>query len=137
MDYRPRFCLPNFRICRWTKARQVAAKFYDAALVQNEHVDVPHVAPMRTYVYHLYTIRHRNRDALAKYLGARGIQTSINYPSVLPLLPAYQRFGHRQEQFPNAYADQNTIISLPMFAEISREQQEEVVREIRAFQDRS
>ncbi|MGY8667163.1 DegT/DnrJ/EryC1/StrS family aminotransferase [Bradyrhizobium sp. UFLA05-109] len=117
----------------WTRARQDAARFYDAALNQIEDVKVPHVAPWRTHVYHLYTIRHPRRDALATYLNAMGIQTAINYPTALPLLPAYRRFDHRPQEFPNAYADQNSILSLPMFAEITPTQQNEVVGTIRAF----
>lgn len=49
----------------WTKARQQAAKAYDAGLNQIENVTVPEVAPDRSHVYHLYTIRHPRRDALA------------------------------------------------------------------------
>ncbi|MEK9285716.1 DegT/DnrJ/EryC1/StrS family aminotransferase [Bradyrhizobium sp. ISRA442] len=117
----------------WTKARQSAAAFYDAALKQVNDVQVPQVLPGRDHVYHLYTIKHARRDALAKCLNAKGIQTSINYPTALPFLPAYRRFEHTVEQFPHACADQTSILSLPMFAEISRAQQEEVVRAIREF----
>lgn len=117
----------------WTKARQNAAAVYDAALKQVEDVEVPQVAPGRDHVYHLYTIKHARRDALAKHLSAKGIQTAINYPTALPLLPAYRRFEHTAEQFPHACADQASILSLPMFAEITRAQQEEVVRAIREF----
>jgi dTDP-4-amino-4,6-dideoxygalactose transaminase len=117
----------------WTRARQDAAAFYDAALKQVEDVEVPQVAAGRAHVYHLYTIRHCRRDALAKHLSAKGIQTAINYPTALPWLPAYRRFEHTAEQFPHACADQSSILSLPMFAEITRAQQEEVVRAIREF----
>ncbi|BBO11198.1 MULTISPECIES: DegT/DnrJ/EryC1/StrS family aminotransferase [Bradyrhizobium] len=117
----------------WTKARQDAAAVYDAGLNQLEGVEVPRVAPDRTHVYHLYTIKHRKRDALAAYLAENGVQTAINYPTALPLLPAYSRLGHKPEQFPMAFDDQNKILSLPMFAEITREQQEEVIRLIKNF----
>ncbi|MCS3726366.1 DegT/DnrJ/EryC1/StrS family aminotransferase [Bradyrhizobium betae] len=117
----------------WTKARQDAAAVYDAGLNQLDGVEVPRVAPDRTHVYHLYTIKHKKRDALASYLGENGVQTAINYPTALPLLPAYARFAHRPEQFPKAFDDQNKILSLPMFAEITREQQDEVIRLIRSF----
>ena len=69
---------------------------------------MPEVAPGRSHVYHLYTIRHPRRDALAAHLNANGVQTAINYPTALPFLAAYDRFGHRPEQFPNAFADQGT-----------------------------
>src|SRR5215218_4128801 len=48
---------------RWTQARQAAAAIYDAGLNQIEEVVVPHVAPERTHVYHVYTIQHPRRDA--------------------------------------------------------------------------
>ena len=120
-------------LAAWTEARQAAAKVYDAGLGQIEDVIVPAVAPRRSHVYHLYTIRHPRRDALAAYLKANGVQTVINYPVALPFLAAYQRLGYRTEQFPNAYRDQTQILSLPMFAEITRPQQDEVIDLVRKF----
>ncbi len=120
-------------LAAWTKARQNAAKFYDAGLNQIEDVVVPEIAADRSHVYHLYTIRHPRRDALAAHLAAHGVQTAINYPVALPFVPAYSRFRHKPEQFPNAVADQGQILSLPMFAEITREQQDEVIRLVREF----
>jgi dTDP-4-amino-4,6-dideoxygalactose transaminase len=117
----------------WTMARQAAAGVYDAGLNQIEELVVPPVAAERTHVYHLYTIRHPRRDALAAHLNARGVQTAVNYPTALPFLEAYSRLEARPEQFPNAYRDQGRILSLPMFAEITREQQNEVIELVRAF----
>jgi dTDP-4-amino-4,6-dideoxygalactose transaminase len=118
---------------RWTKARQAAAAVYDAGLNQIENVGVPQVASNRTHVYHLYTIQHPQRDKLAAHLSANGVQTAINYPVALPFLEAYRRFDHRPEQFPNAHRHQGRILSLPMFAEITAQQQNTVVDLIRAF----
>jgi dTDP-4-amino-4,6-dideoxygalactose transaminase len=118
---------------KWTKARQDAAEIYNAGLNQIEDVVVPKVAADRTHVYHLYTIKHPRRDALAAHLSANGVQTAINYPTALPFLSAYSRFHHRPDQFPNAFGDQSKILSLPMFAEITRGQQDEVIDLIREF----
>jgi dTDP-4-amino-4,6-dideoxygalactose transaminase len=120
-------------LARWTEARQAAAAVYDAGLNQIENVVVPQVASDRTHVYHLYTIQHPQRDKLAAYLSANGVQTAINYPVALPYLEAYRRFGHGPEQFPNAHRHQGRILSLPMFAEITAQQQKTVVDLIRAF----
>jgi dTDP-4-amino-4,6-dideoxygalactose transaminase len=117
----------------WTKARQHAAEVYDAGLNQIEDVVVPSVAADRSHVYHLYTIQHPRRDALAAHLNAAGVQTAINYPTALPFLAAYSRFKHRPEQFPHAFAAQSRILSLPMFAEITPEQQHEVIDLVRKF----
>ena len=94
---------------------------------------IPQVGVDRTHVYHLYTILHPRRDALAAHLNAHGVQTSVNYPTALPFLDAYSRLIARPEQFPNAYRDQSKILSLPMFAEITREQQDEVIDLVREF----
>ena len=117
----------------WTAARQEVAKVYDAGLGQIEDLVAPPVGMNRTHVYHLYTIRHPRRDGLAAHLAANGVQTAINYPTALPFLEAYSRFNARPEQFPNAHRDQGTILSLPMFAEITREQQNEVIELVRTF----
>jgi dTDP-4-amino-4,6-dideoxygalactose transaminase len=118
---------------QWTRARQNAAAVYDAGLNQVPDVEIPQVAFDRTHVYHLYTVQHPRRDELATYLKANGVQTGINYPVALPFLEAYARFGHRPEQFPNAYRQQSRILSLPMFAEITADQQKTVVDLIHAF----
>ena len=117
----------------WTKARQDAAKLYDAGLNEIEDVAVPQVGADRTHVYHLYNIRHPRRDALAAHLNANGVQTAINYPTALPFLAAYSRFDHRPEQFPNAFGQQSKILSLPMFAEITEDQQRVVIDLVREF----
>jgi dTDP-4-amino-4,6-dideoxygalactose transaminase len=119
----------------WTAARQQAARVYDAGLNQIEGIEVPQVGKDRTHVYHLYTIRHPHRDALAAHLNKSGVQTAINYPTALPFLAAYARFKHRPEQFPNACRDQSRVLSLPMFAEITPAQQDEVITLIRGFKD--
>ncbi len=120
-------------LARWTQARQAAAAIYDAGLNQIEDVIVPQIGSDRTHVYHLYTIRHPQRDKLAAHLSANGVQTAINYPVALPFLEAYRRFNHRAEQFPNAHRHQGRILSLPIFAEITPQQQQAVVDLIRAF----
>src|SRR5246500_1137966 len=63
----------------WTRARQDAAGVYDEGLNQIEDVVVPEVAPDRTHVYHLYTIRHPRRDALVAHLNANGVKMGVNY----------------------------------------------------------
>jgi dTDP-4-amino-4,6-dideoxygalactose transaminase len=93
-------------------------------------VVVPEVAAGRTHVYHLYTIKHPRRDALAAHLNKNGVQTAINYPTALPFRAAYGRFEHR---LANAHRDQGCILSLPIFAEITRQQQDAVIDLVRKF----
>jgi dTDP-4-amino-4,6-dideoxygalactose transaminase len=120
-------------LARWTRARQAAAAFYNANLNRIEDFEVPRVAAGREHVYHLYTIQHPRRDQLAAFLSANGVQTAVNYPSALPFLPAYSHFAHRPQQFPNAYLQQGRILSLPIFAEITPDQQRTIVDLVRTF----
>lgn len=117
----------------WTRRRQIIAAEYDRRLGVIPGVTVPPVAADREHVYHLYVIRHEHRDALARHLASRGIQTVINYAVALPFLPAYARFEHDSREFPNAYANQSRILSLPMFPEMTAEQIDWVVEAIADF----
>jgi dTDP-4-amino-4,6-dideoxygalactose transaminase len=122
---------------KWTRQRQAAAAKYDALLGDIPGITLPKVASGREPVWHLYVIQHEERDALASYLTEHGIQTVVNYPVALPFLPAYQRFGHVPDDFPAAYKNQSRILSLPLFAEITDEQQERVAGAIRSFASRA
>jgi len=121
------------RLHGWTARRRQVAAAYDAALTDIEWLVTPHIAEQRTHVYHLYVIRTRYRDALREQLTRAGIGTMVNYPRSLPFYPAYERLGHRPEDFPNAYSAQSEILSLPIFPEISASEIDFVCGTIRAF----
>jgi dTDP-4-amino-4,6-dideoxygalactose transaminase len=120
-------------LASWTRVRQSVANRYSSALAASHGLGVPFVAEGREHVYHLYVIRHAKRDQLAKYLADRGIQTVINYPVALPFLPAYARYGHRPEEFPNAWGNQSEILSLPIFPEMKDEQIDYVIESVTKF----
>lgn len=117
----------------WTQQRQERAERYTKMLTSVKGLSLPHVAEGRKHAWHLYVIRHEKRDELARHLNARGIQTVINYPVALPFLPAYSRFGHVPEDFPNAYANQSRILSLPLYPELSDAQMDHVVASVIEF----
>jgi dTDP-4-amino-4,6-dideoxygalactose transaminase len=121
------------RLPEWTRARQTIAACYNERLGAMDGLIAPRTQAGREHVFHLYVVRCQQRDALAGYLRSRGIQTVINYPVALPFLPAYERLGHRPEDFPMAYRNQSHILSLPIFPEISEAQCERVVGAIEDF----
>jgi len=106
-------------LAAWNAARRNIAARYDRLLHGVGDVEVPHQAPGREHVYHLYVVRTRHRDRLRAFLADRGIETGINYPCALPLLKAYARLDHTPEDFPRAYADQSRILSLPIYPEMT------------------
>lgn len=117
----------------WTRRRQAVAARYQALLAGAPDLGVPAVAGGRTHVWHLFVIETGDRDGLAAHLAARGIGTVINYPRALPFLPAYARLGHRPEDFPVAHRQQGRILSLPIFAELTEAQQDEVAGAVLDF----
>lgn len=117
----------------WTQARRQWAAAYSTALADVADLILPSAIEGREHVYHLYVVRHARRDALAAHLNKSGIQTVVNYPVALPFLPAYRRYNHQPDEFPNAYAHQSTILSLPLFPEMTDAQHACVVAEISRF----
>src|SRR5438445_2514423 len=103
----------------WTQARRRVAARYDEVLGTISGVVTPNVAPGREHVYHLYVIRTGERDALKKHLTEAGVTTVLNYPKALPFYPAYRYLKHTAEDFPVAFANQSSILSLPIYAEMS------------------
>ena len=96
---------------------------------------LPVVRDEATHVYHLYVVRTARRDALRDYLGSKGVQTGIHYPTALPMLEAYQHLGHTPADFPVASQNQREILSLPIFPELSSDALEYTVACIRDFFD--
>lgn len=117
----------------WTKIRQSIASSYDLELAGFSQVTRPITAAGRQHVYHLYVVRHDDRDGLASHLRTCGVQTGLHYPVALPFLKAYAHLGHRPDDFPNAFHNQSRILSLPMFPEMSDAQRAHVVGSIGDF----
>lgn len=115
----------------WTFKRRAIAKRYDSLLADIPGVVTPAEVSGRKHVYHLYVIEADNREGLAAELKARGVPTAVNYRQALPFVAAYRYLGHTPDDFPVAYRLQNRILSLPMFAELSEQQQDAVVTGVR------
>jgi dTDP-4-amino-4,6-dideoxygalactose transaminase len=120
-------------LASWTRRRQGVAAEYNKLLAGIEGLSLPSVAAGREHVYHLYVVRSEKRDALARHLASKGIQTVVNYPVSLPFLPAYARLRLQPSQFPIAYHNQSRVLSLPMFPEVTAVQLRAVTEAILGF----
>jgi dTDP-4-amino-4,6-dideoxygalactose transaminase len=79
-------------------------------------------------VYHLYVVRLEERDDVKSRLDCAGIESGIHYPVPLHLQPAYGELGYGAGDFPVAERRARTILSLPMFPELTKGQQSRVVK---------
>ena len=83
------------------------------------------------HVFHIYAIRTANRAALQRELLAKGIQTGIHYPIPVHLQQAYAELRYRRGSFPCSERAAEEVLSLPMFAELTKEQLETVASAVR------
>lgn len=117
----------------WTASRNACAEHY-AELLSSSGVDLPQKAAYTLrHVYHVYAIRCQQRDSLQRYLNDKGIQTGIHYPIPVHLQQSYADMGYHQGDFPQAEAAANEVISLPMFAELTTDNQAIIAIAVRDF----
>jgi dTDP-4-amino-4,6-dideoxygalactose transaminase len=82
------------------------------------------------HVYCLYTIRAADRDRLQRGLQSAGIQTAVHYPLPIHLMTAYADARYKAGDFPVAEACANTVLSLPLYSQMTARQVEEVAAQI-------
>ncbi len=115
---------------RWNEQRRAKAALYNRLFAESgltDRIQTPEARPGVEHVYHLYVIRTRERDALREFLAEKGIGTAIHYPRALPFTEAYKSPEFTPERFPVSYELQETILSLPMYPELTDDQVREVV----------
>ena len=105
----------------FTERRRALAALYREGL-EGASVELPREQAYARAVYHLFVIRHKKRDALAKALQERGVGTLIHYPIPLHLQPAFSSLGLREGSFPVCERAAKEILSLPLYPELSEEQ---------------
>ncbi|WP_427165343.1 DegT/DnrJ/EryC1/StrS family aminotransferase [Streptomyces sp. C1-1] len=120
------------RLADGNAARRAAASRYDgllADLADAGRVVLPVTAPGNLHVWHLYVVQvvGADRDDVVGKLNAEGIGAGVHYPAPVHLTPAYRHLGHRRGDFPNAEQAADRILSLPLYPQITPEQQQRVV----------
>jgi dTDP-4-amino-4,6-dideoxygalactose transaminase len=117
----------------WTAARRERAAYYDAALRSRSGVSTPTVDGANEHVYHQYTIRADRRDDLKRVLAERGVGSAVYYPVALHRQPCFAALGYRAGAFPEAERATREVLSLPVYPELTRAQQDEIVAAIAEF----
>ena len=80
-----------------------------------------------THVYHLYVVRAKRREAVQAYLKTHGVGTLVHYPIPVHLQPAYLGRLPGCESLPETERASAEILSLPMYPELSSQDQQEVI----------
>ena len=118
----------------YSHARQTAAHVYNELLKNVKGIKTPLEASYSTHVYHQYTIvvdENINRDDMQEYLKNKGIPSMIYYPVPLHKQNAYLK--NDNESFIITEKLSETVLSLPIHTEITKEEQEFIVSSIVGF----
>jgi dTDP-4-amino-4,6-dideoxygalactose transaminase len=113
----------------WIKQRKAhAARYHE--LLAKQGITPPAVAPHGDHSFHVYAIQVSNRDKVRERLTAAGVENLVHYPKAVPFLGAYAYKKHALDDFPAAVAHMNRMVSLPLFPEMTPEQQDYVVAQL-------
>ncbi|MGP8329816.1 MAG: DegT/DnrJ/EryC1/StrS family aminotransferase [Methanosarcinaceae archaeon] len=116
---------------KWNDGRRKVALMYSDALAGVENLQIPHEAPNRTHVYHLYILQVPNRDEIQAKLKEAGIGTSVYYPQPLHLAEPCKALGYKEGDFPIAERASLETIAIPVYPEMSDEQIEYVIEVVK------
>lgn len=120
----------------WSEARARNADRYDAlfrasGLVDRGAVRLPARDPKCFHIFNQYTLRVQDRDGLGEHLKAKGIGWAVYYPRPLHLQECFAHLGHGEGSCPLAEQVGREVISIPVFPELTEDQQREVVEAVR------
>lgn len=116
----------------WTEQRRQIAEWYREDLADTDLL-LPHAHDNVRHVYHLFVIRHPQRDELMKYLAERQIFCGIHYPRPLHLAEPFRDSPTIPFELPVCTKVASEILSLPMYPELQREQVSVISEAIRSF----
>jgi dTDP-4-amino-4,6-dideoxygalactose transaminase len=127
----------------WSQKRKDNALLYDklfeaTGLTAERILQIPDAVYKPTgipryHIYNQYVIRVKKRDALQEFLASKGIATAIYYPLALHLQECFAYLGYKQGDFPESEKASTEVLALPIYPELSDDQQEYVVDCIKEF----
>ena len=117
----------------WNEARKQNAARYTSAFAGHADICPPRVDPANDHIFHQYTIQVPRRDELQTFLKTKGIGHAVYYPLALHLQPCFAHLGYREGALPVAEAAMHSVLSLPIYPEMKRDQQDAVIEAVKSF----
>lgn len=115
---------------RWSEARRTNARRYDelfAAAGLDARIGLPCEAPGYRHIFNQYIVRVADRTRVRAHLTEQGIGTEIYYPVPFHLQECFSSLGHSRGDFPHAEEAADSTLALPIYGELTLEQQQAVV----------
>jgi len=112
---------------RWAEERRRHAAYYTEKLRGLDGITPPVEAPGCYHVFNQYTVRISRRDEALPLLRERQIGCAVYYPIPLHLQPCFRDLGYPKGSFPVTEQASNEVVSLPVYPELTCDQQDEVL----------
>jgi len=120
------------RLDDWNDKRINIASYYNEK-IENKNIIHPIKGKYNKHIYYVYVIRTKNRDKLRSYLESYGITTGVYFPVPLHLQKVFNYLGYKYGEMPNAENLSKMSIAIPMFSELTSEEQAQVIKSINNF----
>lgn len=117
----------------WNEGRKRNAARYTTAFTGHADICPPRVDPANDHIFHQYTIQVQRRDDLQAYLKAKGVGHAVYYPLALHLQPCFAHLRYGRGSLPVTEAAMESVLSLPIYPELKREQQDTVIAAVQSF----
>jgi dTDP-4-amino-4,6-dideoxygalactose transaminase len=118
----------------WSAARQRNADYYDERFAESASMlKVPGVRQGCRHIYNQYTIRVTGRDDLKQHLAENNIGCEVYYALPLHLQECFKELGYQEGDLPEAEAAAHSVLSLPIYPELSTAQQDYVADTVLGF----
>ena len=122
----------------WSAGRRANAETYrnlfkEAGLTEDDRVVLPYAIPDGRHIYNQFVIRVPRRDELREHLKENRVATEIYYPVPLHRQECFAYLGHAEGEFPEAERAARETLALPIYPELTDEQQRHVVGKIEEF----
>jgi dTDP-4-amino-4,6-dideoxygalactose transaminase len=117
----------------WNDRRRSLAQTYRRELNGVSGLELPHVPRGSDSVWHVFVVRHPQRNALQEQLKQMEVGTLIHYPVPPHLSDAYTEMGFKKGDFPRTERMADSVLSLPMGPHVSPAQAQAVIEAIRQF----
>lgn len=122
---------------KWAGGRANRADRYRKLFAEKKlelFINCPPIPPPNFHhVYNQFTVRTSKRDELKEFLRRAGIPSEIYYPLCMHLQPAFKSLGYVAGDFPVAEQTSKEVLSLPVYPELTDEQQDRAVEAIAEF----
>jgi dTDP-4-amino-4,6-dideoxygalactose transaminase len=125
--------LPSWSDGRAANANRYDAMFTESGLVGDGTLTLPYRAPNARHIFNQYTLRAQQRDDLREHLRSQGIGHAVYYPVPLHLQECFAELGHEKGDFPEAERACEEVLALPVYPELTEQQQERVVSAVVGF----